>query len=106
MCRGVAIRVATQFLTIQLVTHINNALLHGVLHLKSTNIPYLYSRNGIFYYRNRNVWKSLRTGCKTEAFKKLCQFVSTRKTDTPAKSLKDKSNLSEKKHLVIKRTPY
>lgn len=63
--------------------------------MKSTNIPYLYSRNGIFYYRNRNIWKSLRTGCKAEAFKKLCQFVSTGKTDTPANSLRDKSNLSE-----------
>jgi len=39
--------------------------------MKSANIPHLYSRNGIYYYRNNNVWKSLRTRCKKEAFRKL-----------------------------------
>ncbi len=39
--------------------------------MKSANIPHLYIRNGIYYYRNNSVWKSLRTRCKKEAFKKL-----------------------------------
>ena len=38
----------------------------------ATNIPYLHCRNGIYYYRNQSTWKSLRTRCKQEAFKKLC----------------------------------
>ena len=38
----------------------------------ATKIPYLYSRNGIYYYRNQSTWKSLRTRCKQEAFKNLC----------------------------------
>lgn len=37
----------------------------------SANIPHLYIRNGIYYYRNNSVWKSLRTRCKKEAFRKL-----------------------------------
>ncbi|MCJ8320194.1 MAG: site-specific integrase [Colwellia sp.] len=39
--------------------------------MKSANIPHLYIRNGIYYYRNNNLWKSLRTRCKKEAFRKL-----------------------------------
>jgi integrase len=39
--------------------------------MKSANIPHLYIRNGIYYYRNNSVWKSLKTRCKKEAFKKL-----------------------------------
>jgi hypothetical protein len=39
--------------------------------MKATNIPYLHCRNGIYYYRNQSVWKSLKTRCKKEAFKKL-----------------------------------
>jgi len=38
----------------------------------ATNIPYLHCRNGIYYYRNQSVWKSLKTRCKKEAFRKLC----------------------------------
>jgi hypothetical protein len=37
----------------------------------ATNIPYLHCRNGIYYYRNQSIWKSLRTRCKKEAFQKL-----------------------------------
>jgi hypothetical protein len=37
----------------------------------SANIPHLYNRNGIYYYRNNSVWKSLRTSCKKEVFRKL-----------------------------------
>ena len=37
----------------------------------SANIPHLYTRNGIYYYRNNSHWKSLRTRYKKEAFKKL-----------------------------------
>jgi len=29
--------------------------------LKSANIPHLYIRNGIYYYRNQSTWKSLKT---------------------------------------------
>jgi integrase len=39
--------------------------------MKSANIPHLYIRNGIYYYRNNSIWQSLRTRCKKEAFKKL-----------------------------------
>jgi hypothetical protein len=39
--------------------------------MKATKIPYLHCRNGIYYYRNQSVWKSLKTRCKKEAFKKL-----------------------------------
>jgi integrase len=39
--------------------------------MKASNIPYLYCRNGIYYYRNQTVWKSLKTRCKKEAFRKL-----------------------------------
>ena len=39
--------------------------------MKATNIPYLHCRNGIYYYRNQSVWKSLKTRCKKESFKKL-----------------------------------
>jgi len=37
----------------------------------ATNIPYLHCRNGIYYYRNQSTWKSLKTRCKKEAFRKL-----------------------------------
>jgi len=37
----------------------------------ATKIPYLHCRNGIYYYRNQSVWKSLKTRCKKEAFRKL-----------------------------------
>ncbi|WP_286271944.1 site-specific integrase [Thalassotalea hakodatensis] len=39
--------------------------------MKSANIPHLYIRNGIYYYRNNTIWKSLRTRCKKTAFRKL-----------------------------------
>ena len=39
--------------------------------MKASNIPYLHCRNGIYYYRNQSVWKSLKTRCKKEAFRKL-----------------------------------
>lgn len=39
--------------------------------MKSANIPHLYSRNGIYYYRNQSTWKSLKTRCKKEAFRTL-----------------------------------
>jgi integrase len=43
--------------------------------MKSVNIPHLYIRNGIYYYRNSSVWKSLRTRCKKEAFKKVSHIL-------------------------------
>jgi hypothetical protein len=43
--------------------------------MKSTKIPYLYSRNGIFYYRYQSTWKSLKTRCKREAFRKLSHIL-------------------------------
>lgn len=41
----------------------------------SANIPHLYIRNGIYYYRNNSVWKSLRTRCKKEAFRKISHIL-------------------------------
>ncbi len=47
--------------------------------MKSANIPHLYSRNGIYYYRNNSVWKSLKARCKKEAFRELSfTFLATR----------------------------
>ncbi|WP_157826707.1 site-specific integrase [Colwellia sp. 12G3] len=43
--------------------------------MKSSNIPHLYIRNGIYYYRNNSVWKSLRTRCKKEAFNLLIKCL-------------------------------
>lgn len=72
----------------------------------ATNIPYLHCRNGIYYYRNQSVWKSLKTRCKKEAFRKLSftlfgttpavNDTSSRHHDTPI-------GLSEPK-LMIKDT--
>jgi integrase len=69
----------------------------------SANIPHLYTRNGIYYYRNNSVWKSLRTRCKKEAFQKLSYVLfgtapavndtSSRHHDTPIR-------LSEPKLMV------
>lgn len=42
----------------------------------ATNIPYLYLRNTTYYYRNQSTWKSLKTKCKTEAFKLMCMHMS------------------------------
>ncbi|MGB2740593.1 MAG: site-specific integrase [Cognaticolwellia sp.] len=55
--------------------------------MKSANIPHLYSRNGIYYYRNNSVWKSLKTRCKKEAFRKVSHVLFGA---TPA--ISDKSN--------------
>lgn len=63
--------------------------------MKSANIPHLYCRNGIYYYRNNSVWKSLRTRCKKEAFRKVSHLLfgassvfsdkpETQKVNTPA----------------------
>jgi integrase len=41
----------------------------------ATKIPYLHCRNGIYYYRNQSVWKSLRTRCKKEAFRKVSHIL-------------------------------
>lgn len=43
--------------------------------MKSANIPHLYCRNGIYYYRNNAVWQSLRTRCKKEAFRKVSHIL-------------------------------
>ncbi|WP_019025772.1 hypothetical protein [Colwellia piezophila] len=43
--------------------------------MQSANIPHLYIRNGIYYYRNNSYWKSLRTRCKKEAFKQLAHLL-------------------------------
>ena len=43
--------------------------------MKSANIPHLYIRNGIYYYRNQSVWKSLRTRCKKDAFRKVSHIL-------------------------------
>ena len=40
-------------------------------YMLATNIPYLYCRNGIYYYRNNTVWKSFKTRCKKTASRKL-----------------------------------
>lgn len=56
----------------------------------SANIPHLYSRNGIYYYRNNSVWKSLRTRCKKEAFEKLAYVLfgtTPSNDDKPKKTL-------------------
>lgn len=37
----------------------------------SINTPYLYCRNGIYYYCNQSTWKFLKTRCKKEEFRKL-----------------------------------
>lgn len=47
-----------------------------VCYMKATNIPYLHCRNGIYYYRNQSTWKSLKTRCKTQAFKLLIGILS------------------------------
>jgi integrase len=44
--------------------------------MQATNIPYLFCRNGIYYYRNQSVWKSLKTRCKKEAFTKMSFIIS------------------------------
>jgi integrase len=49
----------------------------------ATNIPYLYSRNGIYYYRNQSIWKSLKTKCKLQAFKLLCKHMSASGDKSP-----------------------
>mgnify|MGYP005987148379 CR=1 FL=1 len=41
----------------------------------ATKIPYLHCRNGIYYYRNQSVWKSLRTRCKKDAFRKVSHIL-------------------------------
>jgi integrase len=41
----------------------------------ATKIPYLHCRNGIYYYCNQSVWKSLRTRCKKEAFRKVSHIL-------------------------------
>ncbi|MBA6389220.1 site-specific integrase [Colwellia sp. BRX10-3] len=59
----------------------------------TTKIPYLHCRNGIYYYRNQSVWKSLRTRCKKEAFRKVSHILfgsssavnDTALTEPPAK---------------------
>lgn len=44
--------------------------------MKATNIPYLYNRNGVFYYRYKSTWKSLKTHCKRDAFERLSQIIA------------------------------
>ena len=41
----------------------------------ATKIPYLHCGNGIYYYRNQSVWKSLKTRCKKEAFRKVSHIL-------------------------------
>lgn len=48
----------------------------------ATNIPYLYNRNGIYYYRTRTKWLSLKTRCKTQAFQSLCKMISSAMSNT------------------------
>lgn len=48
-----------------------------MLHIISANIPYLYNRNGIYYYRTRTKWLSLKTRCKTKVFQSLCIIISS-----------------------------
>lgn len=43
--------------------------------MSATKIPYLHCRNGIYYYRNQSVWKSLRTRCKKDAFRKVSHIL-------------------------------
>ena len=71
MCRSVAIRVATQYPLFQRLTHPFSLTATSGATMKSAKIPHLYIRNGIYYYRNNSVWKSLRTHCKKEAFRRL-----------------------------------
>ncbi len=49
-----------------------------------SNIPYLYSRNGIYYYRHQSIWKSLKTKCKLQAFKLLCKHMSASDDKSPS----------------------
>ena len=44
-------------------------------YMLATKIPYLHCRNGIYYYRNQSTWKSLRTRCKKEAFRKVSHIL-------------------------------
>lgn len=48
-----------------------------------TEIPYLYHRNGIYYYRNQSIWKSLKTKCKLQAFKLMCKHMSASGDKSP-----------------------
>ncbi|WP_159818429.1 site-specific integrase [Colwellia sp. 20A7] len=66
--------------------------------MKSANIPHLYTRNGIFYYRNNSVWKSLNTRCKKEAFRKVSHILFG---TTPATN----SNQQSVTKLAIPSTP-
>ena len=70
MCRGVADWVTTSLTFSMTYTRKSVTATIGAT-MKSANIPHLYSRNGIYYYRNNSTWKSLRTRCKKEAFRKL-----------------------------------
>ena len=44
-------------------------------YMLATKIPYFHHRNGIYYYRNQSVWKSLITHCKIEAFRKVSHII-------------------------------
>jgi hypothetical protein len=44
--------------------------------MKTSKVPYLYCRNGIYYSRIHNKWKSLRTRCIKEAIQKLSSILN------------------------------
>lgn len=52
----------------------------------ATNIPYLYLRNNVYYYRNQSIWKSLKTKCKLQAFKLMCHHMSGSVDKSPSVS--------------------
>jgi len=54
--------------------------------MQSAEIPHLYLRNGIYYYRNNTIWKSLRTRCKKEAFKLLINVLHGTMSESDEKS--------------------
>lgn len=73
----------------------------------ATKIPYLYYRNGIYYYRNQSIWKSLKTKCKLQAFKLMCKHMSAAGDKSPSlvtATVASFPDCSESKPIVAKAT--
>jgi len=74
----------------------------------ATKTPYLYDRNGIYYYRNQSIWKSLKTRCKLEAFKLMCKHMSASGDKSPSLDTAAVASFpidTEIKPIVAKATP-
>ena len=68
-------------------------------YMLATKIPYLHCRNGIYYYRNQSIWKSLRTRDKKEAFRKVSHILfgtTPSIDDKPKKTLPNQSPSTSK----------